>query len=214
MQFYYAEVSMSICHKGEIVLYVCHCMSSEMRLIQLLVIVQWVRFRSHWIFEVRTFGVARSLSTQIKLVSDHLRVCLSIRNCSRCLEALQKAREAGVRMHVCTHMHFGGTKHCFSFCLRLWVQLWTAKTISTSIQKDVNARPCVFVERPIVAADGGNFPFAQAQASFSPRSLILGVMYAARSIFSLNDGEFKRRKMKVCIWDTRRPVWTEHKCTS
>lgn len=68
---------------------------SAIRLIMLLVIVLWVRLRSSRVFEVRTFGVARSLSTQIKLVSDHLQV--SIRNCSRCLEALQKVREVRVR---------------------------------------------------------------------------------------------------------------------
>lgn len=120
---------------------------SAMRLIHLLVIVPWVRFRSSRVFEVRTFWVARLLSTQIKLVSDHLRVCLYIGNSSRCLEALQKVREAGV--HMWAHFLLSSP---------------LCQTMNGKNNWNFHLKRCewVFVERPLGAADGGNFLFTQS----------------------------------------------------
>lgn len=149
-----------------------------MKLIQLLVIVQWVRLSSSRVFEVRTLGVARLLSTQIKLVSDHLRVCLSIRNCSRCLEALQKVREAGVRMYVCAHVLLSSPR---------------SPTLNGENNQNCNLKRCECATVGLCwKADWACWwrQFSiRPGLHFYPWSLILGVMYAPCSIFSLNDEE-------------------------
>lgn len=57
---------MSFCHEGEMVL------GGDRRLIHPCMIVLSIRLRSYKPLKCARFGVARSLSTQIKLVSDHL----------------------------------------------------------------------------------------------------------------------------------------------
>lgn len=183
-----------------------------MRLIQLLVFVLWVHFRSRRVFEVFTLGVARSPFNTDQTGFWSLASLPLHPQLRQVFGGPSKRRERQVGMRMCAHLHFVDTS--FLLSLPPSPPLNDEKNWNLNSKRSEMHKRGSFVEKPILAADGGNFFLARSPGLlFFLWILILAVTYAPYFILSPNDGEFKWRKMQVSIWRTRKSVWMQRKST-